>query len=318
MLFFIIFLFTISCEKDEKEKIQVPIDSNYTELLEILKKGFIDRDKINWIILENKLSELNDKPKDSVIKELLTSIGNNHTHYITKEGRLIFGSFPKVAMDNSCLLKNNSSSEFTKISNVSYLNIDSHGYKKVINDEEYVFNKMKIISESVNSKFWIIDLRNNSGGSNWVMISSLLPFYNDGILGYTKTLNDEISWTKRNGSIFNDTTNITEQIIGTRLNFKVNAKKIYVLINHNTSSAAEAVLISLKSLPNTIILGQKTYGAATMNANILLNNGDKLVMTSGYMMDSNKNIFPNGIKPDVELCNENEIIEYLNKDIMRD
>jgi len=87
------------------------------------------------------------------------------------------------------------------------------------------------------------------------------------------------------------------------------------LINHRTSSAGEATLITLKSLSNVKVLGKKTMGAATMNTNTKLSNGDMLNLTAGYMMDAKKNIYPYGIEPDYELCTEDEILNFIKSDI---
>ena len=89
------------------------------------------------------------------------------------------------------------------------------------------------------------------------------------------------------------------------------------MINQRTSSAGEAALISLKSLPNVKVLGKKTMGAATINAETKLFNGDMLVLTTGYMMDAKKNIYPKGIEPDYELCTEDEILKSIQSDKLK-
>ena len=293
------------CKKNDKidfytsDLQQIP--SDYEELFTTMKKGFIDGDKVDWNNLEKIVLEISKISKDSAIVEAITLLGNNHTHYRTSEGKLILGRFPKKKIDSTCLVQVLEENELTKIPNVAYIKINRHGFNKTISDKDYILNNLKIIAENANSKNWIIDLRLNSGGSNWIMLTSLLPFLNDGIVGYTSIEDGEIPWIKKDGSIFNGNNNLTNEIIGKSLNFKINPNKIFVLINHNTSSSGEATLISLKSLPNVKILGNKTNGAATMNAEHKLSNGDILVLTAGYMMDKDKKIYRNGINPDVEL-----------------
>ena len=58
-------------------------------------------------------------------------------------------------------------------------------------------------------------------------------------------------------------------------------------------------------------------GAATINAENKLFNGDMLVLTAGYMMDAKKNIYPNGISPDYELCTEDDILNFIKSDIKK-
>lgn len=52
-----------------------------------------------------------------------------------------------------------------------------------------------------------------------------------------------------------------------------------------------------------------------MNADIDLSNGDKIVLTAGYMMDVRKKIYKEGINPDVKLCDENKILNFILNDI---
>ncbi|MGV0964416.1 S41 family peptidase [Empedobacter falsenii] len=296
--FIFLILFAFGCkEKAVNESSVTEIPSDYEELFSVMKKGFIDRDKVDWENLEKKVIEKSKISKDSAIVEAITLLGNNHTHYVTKDKVFLRGRFPKIKVDSACLLKVDDNSKLTKIPDVAYIRIKRHGFDKTISDKDYIFNNLKTISEQANSNYWIIDLRDNLGGSNWVMINFMIPFLKDGIIGYTSIKGGEIPWSKKGGAVYNGETNLTELLAGTNLKFQINSKKIYVLINQRTSSAGEAALISLKSLPNVKVLGNKTMGAATMNSTIKLKNGDMLNLTAGYMMDVKKNIYPKGISP---------------------
>ena len=310
-----------ACNKSDKTIKQnsntKQIPAEYVELFEIMRNGFIDRDKIDWNSLEEKVLAKSKISKDSAIIEAITLLGNKHTHYVTKDGRLLRGRFAKPIVDSACLLKVYDNNKLTRISNAAYINIKRHGYKKTIIDSEYIFNNLKIISEHANSDNWIIDLRDNTGGSNWVMINSIIPFFNDGILGYTKINESEIPWTIKDGALFSGINNMTSEYVGQTIKYTIHPKKIYVLTNHKTSSAGEATLISLKSLPNVKILGKKTSGDVTINSDKDLLNGDNLRLTAGYMMDNNKKTYPNGIQPDYEFCTEDEILKYIQSDIKK-
>ncbi|MBW1619510.1 S41 family peptidase [Empedobacter falsenii] len=316
--FFFIFLilFTFGCkEKVVNESSVSEITPDYEELFSVMKKGFIDRDKVDWENLEKKVIEKSKISKDSAIVEAITLLGNNHTHYRTKDNVLLRGRFPKIKIDSACLLKVDDNNKLIKIPNVAYIRIKRHGFDKTISDKDYIFNNLKIISEQANSNYWIIDLRDNTGGSNWVMITSLLPFFEDNVLGYSKINNDDIPWSKKDGYFFNGVNNLSKGYINYPIINTIHPRKIYVLINHRTSSAGEATLITLKSLSNVKVLGKKTMGAATMNTNTKLSNGDMLNLTAGYMMDAKKNIYPYGIEPDYELCTEDEILNFIKSDI---
>ncbi|MFV0184029.1 hypothetical protein OBK25_04805 [Empedobacter falsenii] len=59
------FLIILSCDKksiDNKNSQLIP--SDYEELFTIMKKGFIDRDKVDWKNLERKVLEKSKLSKD--------------------------------------------------------------------------------------------------------------------------------------------------------------------------------------------------------------------------------------------------------------
>ncbi|MDM1298287.1 hypothetical protein HXZ94_07205 [Empedobacter falsenii] len=82
--FIFLILFTFGCkEKVVSESLVSEIPPDYEELFSVMKKGFIDRDKVDWENLEKKVIEKSKISKDSAIIEAITLLGNNHTHYRT-------------------------------------------------------------------------------------------------------------------------------------------------------------------------------------------------------------------------------------------
>lgn len=82
-----------------------------------------------------------------------------------------------------------------------------------------------------------------------------------------------------------------------------NFKKIVLLVNENTASAAEVFTICLKEcLENVTVVGVTTYGKGVIQTTMLLNNGGALKMTSYYWYSPNgTSIHGTGIVPDVEV-----------------
>lgn len=187
--------------------------------------------------MEKKVIDKSRISKESAIVEAITLLGNSHTHYVTKDNVLLRGRFPKPIIDSACLLKVEDNNKLTKITDVVYIRIKRHSYNKTIMYKDYIFNNLKIISEQANSNYWIIDLRDNLGGANWVMITSLLPFYNDGIIGYTSIKEGDIPWSRKDGYIFTGINNLSKGYINNPIKNTIHPKKIYVLINHRKGFA---------------------------------------------------------------------------------
>ncbi|GEM_PF-296409 len=293
-------------------------DDSFDELFSILKENFIDKDSIDWLKFEEAVLLKNKISKDSAIIEALTLLGNRHTSYIKANGVHLRGKFNKSInkVEENCFnLTNNNL--FKSLKNISYIKIDRIDNKSQMSEREYIFQNLSLISSKINSDYWIIDLRGNTGGAIWPMLISLLPFYQDGIIGHNvfKKNNFSTAWVKKEGSIFLGDQNQSEHYLNDKIYFTVNPKKVFVLIDQKTMSAAEAVVISLKSLSNVEFIGSRTGGYTTNNVDVSLKNLDKLRLTVNYMADNQKKVYKRGIMPNQKLCNESDILNYIEDQI---
>lgn len=91
-----------------------------------------------------------------------------------------------------------------------------------------------------------------------------------------------------------------------------NFKKIVLIINENTASAAEVFALCLKEIhPDTTIVGQTSFGKGVIQTNRALSNGGILKLTAYYWYSpSGKSIHNEGIKPDYEVRMPDIAYEY--------
>lgn len=91
-----------------------------------------------------------------------------------------------------------------------------------------------------------------------------------------------------------------------------NFKKIILLVNHNTASAAEVFTICLKEqLPNVTIVGETTYGKGVIQSTNYLLNGGVLKYTSyNWYSPNGVSIQSVGITPDIEISLDDIAYEY--------
>ncbi|MDO4940423.1 MAG: S41 family peptidase [Erysipelotrichaceae bacterium] len=133
----------------------------------------------------------------------------------------------------------------------------------------------------------IIDLRDNSGGyQSAVQEIAGLFIGNDKV--YMKQID------KNKNEVVDNTK--CEKTYG-------NFKKIAIITNSSTASAAEVLTICLKEqFPNTIQVGTTTYGKGVVQSNIGLSDGSSVkVTTSEWLSPNGVSINKIGVEPDIEV-----------------
>ncbi|MCD2256984.1 hypothetical protein FHQ08_09635 [Lactobacillus sp. CC-MHH1034] len=188
---------------------------------------------------------------------------------------------------------------------------------------KYIYKSRKIIYRAASKKSGlIIDLRNNLGGSSEAMILAISPFEQN---------NKALLYEQINGINHSIELSAKKSNKGTTLFYKANANnltvkddfhsvtvlkdkklmktKIAVLINNNTASAAEYVLLALKGNKNVKVFGAPTAGYTSSNTNY-----KKMTYPAGWLVDANKQkIYRNDpIQPDVNGVNKKNIKKWLN------
>lgn len=148
----------------------------------------------------------------------------------------------------------------------------------------------------------IIDIRDNSGGYQ-TSVKELAGLF----------VGNEKIYLKQKDAQGKETADYTS-CIKTYDNFK----KIVILINENTASAAEVFAICLKEyLPNQVTLvGTTTFGKGVIQSTHYLLNGGALKFSTYYWYSpSGVSIHLKGVEPDIEVKQEDIFYEsYINMD----
>ena len=117
-----------------------------------------------------------------MLKSILKELGDNHSIFLSKE------EFEN--MDSTC--KKAAVSEVITFSgklldqNIGYLHLRGFNTTDSINSIIYADSLQNLIKsiDNRNIKGWILDLRENTGGSCWPMLAGLGPLLGNGICGY--------------------------------------------------------------------------------------------------------------------------------------
>jgi len=144
---------------------------------------------------------------------------------------------------------------------------------------------------------WVVDLRQNGGGSMWPMIAGLGPILGEGVAGSFVDSNGVGSdWFYRDGGS------------GIGENFLAQVDDPYQLIDPEpavavltgprTGSSGEAVAVSFRARPQTISVGAETAGLSTANQGFPRTDGALLLLAVAKMADRTGQAYGAEIAPD--------------------
>ncbi len=208
---------------------------------------------------------------------------------------------------------------------------------------EYLLKKYKTKLE--NTPFWILDLRNNSGGDYSIGLQLLDYIYTKPILNYNsemrmtqsnfekwyqfiaeyyenadsktkKELDERMNKMKSHyGELYNESVTQTDTI---KLdNVKINPLKIALLINENTVSSGELFTILAKQSDKVLVMGTNSggmmdYGNVVTYKTNFSTIKIQLPTNRQLWLDTNFSVDKEGLKPDIYL-KENNWIEQAIK-----
>jgi carboxyl-terminal processing protease len=271
----------------------------YAKIEKIVQKNSIVTDEINFDSLktafENKVDSFKSFTKIGIyFIKALQKAGDWHSFYFPKS----FQDKQNEKQQKSLTIKS------SYIENgIGYLNVPTCFTTDPAIIKEYALQVREAIvklDKEHNISNWIVDLRDNSGGSMWPMLEGLLPLLGEGNFGYfyIPRYNAKSNWlqTSRN----------TSTGLG---NYECKNKnfKIALLIGARTGSSGEMTAISFMGKSNVKFFGQSSAGATTANGTFSFKNGDMLLLAHGYCMDRNKKTYTGKLIPDV-------IVEENNKE----
>lgn len=175
--------------------------------------------------------------------------------------------------------------------NIGYINFK--GFASVASSKKILAATMDFVA---NSNSLIIDLRENGGGDNEMLLLFCSYFFDQKTELYTTY------FRHTNQTVHNQT---QSKVPGQ----KYLRKKIYVLTSENTFSAAEGLAYFLQHYKLAEIIGEKTAGAANPVEHFIIQNQYLLLVPAGKITASvnHKNWEHKGIIPDQEVKAENAL-----------
>lgn len=285
--------------------------NNFKKFLDDIKENSIrnyDWSEKDWEIYINK--QMTCLPINNLesfyenIKKALHDLEDNHSYLIETSTNKNSNNTNRA---NFSIIVENGIGIIT----LPTLMIESVDDQNEILCEKWVINFHEKLNSCIDkvSKGWIIDISENMGGTYFPMIAALSYFFkNPNIGGFyffcPKGIKEKqiISF---DGQSFS--TN-GEDFLKYKTHFGINKINlpVVVLIGTNTSSSAEFLALALKRQSNIILIGQPSYGIATVNANTHLpdNLGNCMLTVAFYLDTNDKPLLEKQIQPSIILPND--------------
>lgn len=277
---------------------QSTLAKNYlSEVLTIMRENAVTRYTVDWGNLESEVNTLaanvsNIKDTYPAITKALELLGTNHSFLLSSSG---------TPLANHSSLNCQQPFEINEpfIENIGYLRVDRFSSSDDNVIKAFASNIQKSIAQQDNESLlgWVVDLRDNTGGSMWPMIAGLGPLFDENVLGHFIDADENIvSWGYESGSSFvgnSKTVTVDEPYL------LVNSlPKIAILSSERLASSGEATLIAFKQQFNVRVFGTDSCGLSTANQTFTLSDGSELILTVSIMADREQNKYGGRVSVD--------------------
>jgi len=291
-------LIMITCKSNES--FSSVARSYLNEILSVMQTNSINRNTIDWDkfkqnVFAHAINAQTIADTYNAISYALISLGDHHSFYITSKGGYLYNN-PPVTCGGS------TQPDVTLPDSVGYIRIAAFAPSPQSADAVQFAQSMQNTIKSRDRSYlkgWLVDLRGNSGGDMWPMITGVGPIVGAGVLGYfIDSYGHSSTWTYNSGtSSLNGSNMTTVTTPYTLINPQL---KVAVLIDCLTASSGEAVAVAFEGRPYTKFFGASpSCGLSTANQAYSLSDGAQLYLTTAVDADRNNVKYGNSIAPDV-------------------
>lgn len=289
-----------------------PLVTEYVDtLIKIVKENSLYASAINWPLLTKQLDTLvsgmqtyrEASQLSYYILSELRKHGDNHSLYFSPTAAKQFGNGDIWGRGRQVVAKYlGYGIGYVSMPGFASLN-DSVCVAFASNTQAMI----KKIDTENNICGWIVDLRDDDGGSISPMIAGLGPILGEGIYAqdfeYSTIGDTGISFYRNGESYF--VLNGKKDSISTKVLHPYKLKKenipVAVLIGKGCGSSGEGTAAAFIGRRNTKLFGQPTAGYTTGNAEFTLPGGGLLFIAAGIQTDRNGKKYPERIFPDLHV-----------------
>lgn len=286
------------------------------EAFDVVEANALFADSIDWVRQRQEarqfVAEHATRTQDlyGLIQLLLLDLGDRHSHfYDPDEMSQLFGD----SHDNS------PPDIEQREGSIGYVGLKS--FRGVFGVEEYLNVSHAGIAEldQAGTCGWIVDLRDERGGSMWVPLTGIGLLLGvsesdddeDNVVGYfVDFAGDMVPWRYEDGVAYIDSD--PQATIAEPYRLLDPAAPVAVILGPRTASAGEAIAVAFQGRPNTRSFGDPTFGVPTGNEVFTLTDGAGIALTMAQFVDRTGQMYGpvGGLIPD-QAGGDTEAIAWL-------
>lgn len=264
------------------------------EALTIIRENALNRNQIDWDRMESVAraganGAVTTQDTYPVIRFVLRELNDHHSQFLTPEEVARWSSAGIVLPVSETIMED-----------IGYIHI--YGFKSdhPVTAEQYATTIQSRLAQLVtqNPCGWIVDLRGNTGGNMWPMLAGLGPLLGEGLQGYFKESDGEmVPWYYQNGqALIADGQPLVS--VAQPLILEQTGQPVAVLIDDQTASAGEAIVVAFRGRDQTRFFGMPTAGLSTGNFGYELADGAIIMLTESVFTDRTGVTYGGELLPD--------------------
>ena len=264
--------------------------------LDIMQQNSFRRDSIDWpkfreSVLKNIHQAHTRADTYSALRTALSNLGDRHSFLMPPQPF----AFMRLARGEAVPQPRGES-----INKVGYIWIPGFRSDSQAANTEFADQIQRIIArlDATEPIGWIVDLRDNTGGNMWPMLTGLGSILGEGDLGsFVDLKGSSVKWWYRNGAA-GAGAHTSAKVGSAPYQIRRPTSPVAVLIGPRTSSSGEATAIAFRGRPVTRFFGGTTHGLASANRSFRLSDGALMMVTSALDADRTGRVYSEAIEPD--------------------
>lgn len=268
------------------------------EAFDIVQQNALYKSSVDWHKQNDRLaasiqnSQLSIDDAHTIVRELLSDIGDGHSHLVTHENKL--AQFEQKPQHPESYLVHQNDKKF------GYIQIPAFQASEHYSDRQFaidISSRLELM-DSEHLSGWVVDLQNNHGGNMWPMLAGLAPLLNVPVAGYFRDGDGEVtSWTI--GDTYVGIADSVVLDIGQKISpVRQSQLPIAVLTSNSTCSSGEAMVVAFRGCKKSRQFGEPTFGLSTANGGFELSDGSTIWLTVSTFVDSANREYGSRIFPD--------------------
>ncbi|MFE3969703.1 S41 family peptidase [Stenotrophomonas sp. YIM B13575] len=303
-------LFFIAMPAMAGEPIELPTPQAQAELLDMLEREALYRDRVEWPAIRARLKTAQGDPGRTrdVRREAIDRSSGGHGRWISSQR--LQSEARRLGRSNAAVATAPEAPVPVDLLDrrIGWMGIEGYSAAPGPAAREQMKARaarwQAIIGDKDNGNRcgWIVDLRDNTGGNMWPMLLGVAPLLRTSAMG----IEDVGSFETADGPVrWQTTASGVRMGEATRLDFgqpgylpSLVGAPVAVLTGPRTASSGEATVLAFRGRAQTRSFGQPTAGVSTANVVRRLVDGSALVLTTSVMRDRNGDGDGRKIAPD--------------------